>query len=113
LVVEDDPQLRRLYQDSLRLIGGYTVVAAEDGVAALRYCDTAIPEAVVLDLGLPRLSGRDVQQELATHLETRDIPIIVVTGDSSSLNIADFACVLRKPIDVADLVAAVQRCLRE
>lgn len=113
MVVEDDPQLRRLYRDALRLIGGYAVVAAEDGIAALRYCDAATPEAVVLDLGLPRLSGRDVQQELATHRETRHIPIIVVTGDSSALNVSDFACVLRKPIDVADLVAAVQRCLRE
>lgn len=44
--------------------------------------------------------------------DTRDIPIIVVSGhDVSDLKESDFACVLRKPLDPGTLVAAVKRCM--
>ena len=111
LVVEDDANLRQLYRSVLTL-AGYIVISVEDGVDALRYVEAESPGVVVLDLGLPRLNGRDVQRELAAHSETQNIPIIVVSGDPGDINPADFACVLRKPIDPQDLIEAVQRCLR-
>ena len=111
LVVEDDPHLRQLYRSALTL-AGYIVVSVEDGVDALRHVEADVPGLVVLDLGLPRLSGRDVQRELAAHAETQSIPVIVVSGDPGDINPSDFACVLRKPIDPQDLLEAVQRCLR-
>lgn len=94
-------------------IGGYHVIACEDGIEALRFIEGDEPAAIVLDLGLPRLSGRDVQRELASHAETRHIPIIVVTGDTRALNEEDFACVLRKPVSPEGLLSAVEACLRE
>lgn len=113
LIVEDDAQLRTLYRAALT-VAGYVVIAVEDGVDALRHLDATGPDAVVLDLGLPRLHGRDVQREIASHSETRAIPIIVVTGsETDDLNASDYACILRKPIDLHTLVAAVQRCLNK
>jgi CheY-like chemotaxis protein len=111
LLVEDDPDTRELYRTILRN-GGYAVVAVEDGLAALRYLESEVPDAVVLDLGLPRLPGRDVHQEMAAQGLTPHIPIIVVTGSSAAVDEHNFACVLRKPIDPDDLIDAVQRCLR-
>ena len=111
LVVEDDPQLRFLYRMSL-MIAGYNVAAVEDGVDALRHIEANAPHAVVLDIELPRLGGFDVQHEIASHTETRDIPIVVVTGTLKEINPKDFACVLRKPISPEALVEAVERCLR-
>ena len=111
LVVEDDPNLRQLYRSALTL-AGYIVISVEDGIDALRHLEADAPGLVVLDLGLPRLSGRDVQREMAAHVETQSIPIIVVTGDQADIHPRDFACVLRKPIDPQELLAAVQRCLR-
>lgn len=111
LVVEDDPPLREFYRSALRQ-AGYTVLTAEDGLAALRCIENRPPAAVVLDLVLPRLSGRDVYRELQAQPSTRDIPIVVVSGhDTSDLNEADFACVLRKPLDPDTLVGAVQQCV--
>ncbi len=110
LVVEDDAELRSLYRAALRA-AGYFVFAVDDGIDALQYVEQTRPAAVVLDLGLPRLDGRDVQRELAAHPDTRDIPIIVVTGQIADVNESDFTCVLRKPIQADQLVAAVQRCL--
>ena len=111
LIVEDDPSLRELYRTSLT-IAGYSVTAVEDGIVALRRIESDPPDLVILDMVLPRLGGRDVQQELAAHAETRHIPILVVTGtDTRDLNAADFPCILRKPVRSDALIAAVDDCL--
>ena len=112
LVVEDDADLRTLYRAALRA-EGYAVVAFEDGLDALTFAEGTVPAAVVLDLGLPRIDGRDVQRELAAHESTRDVPVIVVTGQSGHLDERAFACVLRKPIEPDSLVAAVRKCLEQ
>jgi CheY-like chemotaxis protein len=111
LVVEDDAELRDLYRITLT-IAGYAVIAVEDGFDALQRIEQFIPSAVILDMELPRLGGRDVHRELAAHPETRNIPIVVVSGtDISDLNSADFACVLKKPIQPDAIVDTIDRCL--
>ena len=111
LVVEDDPAARELYRSILRQ-AGLSVVAVEDGFAALQVVETRPPEVVVLDLALPRVSGRDVYRELKARPDTRGIPIIVVTGhDVSDLDQGDFASVLQKPLDPNDLLSAVRGCM--
>jgi two-component system response regulator MprA len=112
LIVEDDAALRALYRAALQL-EGYAVIAVEDGLDALRYIDINTPSAIVLDLDLPRLGGRDVQRELTAGMDTHGIPIIIVTGgDTSDLDPKDFACILRKPLHPEAVVDAVRRCLR-
>ena len=112
LIVEDDPELRTLYRTALAL-EGYAVVAVADGIDALRHIDVDPPDLMVLDIGLPRLSGGDVQREVASHAQTARMPIVVVTGNSNAVDRSDFACVLQKPIDLDTLVQAVERCLRD
>jgi DNA-binding response OmpR family regulator len=112
-VVEDDAQLRLLYRRALQL-DGFHVVSVGDGVDALRHIDDARPDVVVLDLGLPRLGGRDVHREVTGRVATRDIPIVVVTGsEAPDLDPRDFACILRKPVNIESLVSAVRRCLEK
>lgn len=112
LVVEDDPTLRSLYR-SLLCSAGYPVIDVDDGLAALRVLETTRPAAVVLDLALPRLDGRDVRQEMKSREEMEDIPVIVVSGtDTSDLNESDFSCILRKPINPDSLLSALQACIR-
>jgi len=112
LVVEDEASLRELYRSALRA-AGYAVVGVEDGMDALRLIEGGKPRAVVLDLALPRLSGRAVSRELKAHPHTQDIPVIIVTGtDTSDLDPTQYACILRKPVDSDALVDAVQKCIR-
>lgn len=109
LVVEDDPVAREFYRSLLRA-AGYTVTAVEDGLTALQIIDTRPPDTVVLDMVLPRLSGRDVYRELKARPATNNLPIVVVSGhDVSDLNEADFASVLQKPLDPDTLVTVVER----
>ncbi|MBI4264134.1 MAG: response regulator [Acidobacteria bacterium] len=112
LVVEDDPSLRELYRTTLRT-AGYAVVAVEDGADALRHIEQGPPAAVVLDLALPRVGGRDVQRELRSHPETRHIPIVVVSGtDMSDLDSNEYASLLMKPVAPEVLVWAVENSIR-
>jgi DNA-binding response OmpR family regulator len=110
LIVEDDEDLRRLFRTALTL-AGYDVVEAGDGFEALRRIDTDPPDLVILDLMLPNISGLVVQQEIAAHVFTRQIPVVIITGSAAELEHIKVACVLRKPIDPDDLVAAVRSCL--
>ena len=91
---------------------GYNVVAVGDGLDALTYLETHSPAAVVLDLGLPRLHGRDVLAEMAAQGLTQAVPVIVVTGESRPLlHDLDYACVLRKPISPEELITSVRGCI--
>ena len=110
LVVEDDPAVRRMYRTALGF-AGFTVVEAEDGLTALQHLDERAPDLVILDLMLPTVSGLIVQQEIAAHPHTRDIPIVVVTGSEMNLDDLPVPCVLRKPITPDELVNTVQYCL--
>jgi DNA-binding response OmpR family regulator len=110
LVVEDDADLRRMFRSALAF-AGYEVREASDGTHALRMIDEKRPDLVVLDLMLPLLGGLAVQQEIASHAQTQNIPIVIVTGSTMSLEGIDVPCILRKPVSPDELVRVVQTCL--
>ena len=111
LIVEDDDDLRRMLRTSLS-IAGYVVQEAIDGAGALHRIQYDPPDLVILDLGLPTVSGHIVRQEIAAHAHTRHIPVVIITGSSENLDYLDVPCVLRKPVDPEKLVSTVRECLR-
>ena len=112
LVVEDDAALRAFYVRALRM-AGFPTAATEDGLDALRWIEQHRPALIVLDLTLVRVSGRDVQRELRAHDDTRNVPVLVVTGDDTSdLNASELVCILRKPVTADALIDAVTQGLR-
>jgi CheY-like chemotaxis protein len=110
LMVEDDVDLRRMFRQYLAL-EGYDVLEAGNGLEALRLLDAHIPDAVILDLGLPIISGSVVRDEIAAHAHTQRIPIIVVTGQPGNHEALDVACVLRKPVTPERLIDTVRSCI--
>lgn len=110
LIVEDDVPLGQLYRTALGL-AGMRARLVTDGLQALREIDADPPDLIVLDLGLPYVSGTAVREELAAQVHTRDIPIVVVTGWPLELTSLNVPCVLRKPVAPDDVVEAVQRHL--
>ena len=111
LVVEDDSATRDLYRQALAA-AGYKVAAVEDGLDALRRIETDTPDAVVLDLMLPRLGGTDVYQELRALPATRTTPVVVVTGsDVHPPEPSAFQLFLRKPVDAETLLSAIEELL--
>jgi CheY-like chemotaxis protein len=110
LVVEDDPELRALYSSALR-VAGYEVESVGDGLDALYHIENRLPLLVVLDIGLPRVSGRTVYEEIVSHPRSRRLPIVVVTGDPGDLRETKWLCILRKPVDLDALITTIEQCL--
>jgi DNA-binding response OmpR family regulator len=110
LIVEDDRVLRELYRVALGL-SSFAVHACEDGLDALRYLEGEQPDAIVLDLQLPRVSGVSIFQELRAHPATERVPIIIVTGVDPVPHLPG-ATIIRKPCSTEQLTAAVEHALR-
>ena len=79
LVVEDDVANRSLITTLLNR-EGYRVLTADDGEVGLRLALQEEPEAILLDVGLPRLDGHEVTRRLRLVPATRTIPVILLTG---------------------------------
>ncbi|HET9695425.1 MAG TPA: response regulator transcription factor [Terriglobales bacterium] len=83
LVIEDDLKvqraLRRLFEPE-----GYTVEVAEDGLAGMQAFKLLPPALVILDLNLPKMTGRDVCQEIKKTASS--VPIIVLSAASDVLD---------------------------
>lgn len=107
LIVEDDVDLRRMFRQVLAF-DGYEIQEAGDGLNALRFIDADPPDGVILDLGLPVVSGHVVRQEIASQMHTREIPVIVVTGQPGDHERLGVACVLRKPVSPERLLQTVR-----
>jgi DNA-binding response OmpR family regulator len=113
LVVEDDQEIARVLLRSLRL-EGYDVRAAGDGVSALDESIVFEPDAVVLDLGLPRLDGVEVAKKLRSD---GDVPILMLTARDTvddrvkglDSGADDY---LVKPFDRQELLARLRALLR-
>ena len=93
-------------------IDGFLVTEAADGLQALRCLDNDRPDLVVLDLRLPHVSGAEIHDDLAANIQTRQIPIVVVSGSPHDLGDRPVECVLTKPVTPDKLVATVRQCLR-
>jgi twitching motility two-component system response regulator PilH len=111
LVVEDNHDLRAMFRDALS-IAGFHVTEASDGLQALRCLDNERPDLVVLDLRLPQISGVEIHDDLAANIQTRNIPIVVVSGSPHNLGDRPVECVLTKPVLPEKLVETVRQCLR-
>jgi two-component system response regulator MprA len=107
LVVRDDSSLCDLFAHAL-LLDGCQVQNAGDGLAALRLIDSNPPDVIVLDLGLPVVSGEAVRREIAAQPHARHISIVVVTGQPGERDDLQIASILRKPVTPERLVEEVR-----
>jgi len=79
LVVEDDTSTREIIAELLTA-HGYAVITAEDGEQARAQMAAALPELVILDLMLPKVSGFELLAEWRSKPRTADLPVFVLTS---------------------------------
>jgi len=116
LVVDDDPRNIRLMESILKT-SGYAVITAEDGEQALDAVARQRPDAVLLDVMMPRMSGFEVLNRLRSQYETRLLPIIMVTAlnaleekvQALETGADDF---LSKPVNRMEMLAKLRSILR-
>jgi CheY-like chemotaxis protein len=113
LVVDDDPAARDLLTANLKG-AGYRLIQAASGTEALNLARMVRPDAITLDVLMPKPDGWDVLTALKADAQLRDIPVIMVTvlserGIGLSLGAVE---VLTKPVDRAQLSALMHSLLR-
>ena len=81
LLVEDSKFLR-IANERILVKAGYHVLCAHDGEAALLVARESLPDLVILDMLLPKLSGPEVLHALKKDPSTNPIPVIVLSGMS-------------------------------
>ena len=113
LVIDDEPQIHRFLGPALEA-GGYEPVRAEDGASGLKEIARRAPDAVVLDLGLPDMDGKEA---LTRARAFYDGPIIILSArdretekiDALDLGADDY---VEKPFGVGELLARLRAALR-
>jgi len=121
LLIEDNPADVRLTREALserKVVNRLNVVS--DGVEALRYlrhegsyAASPRPDLILLDLNLPRKSGREVLEEIKADPDLRRIPVMVLTTSKAEEDL-DRAyslhanCYIRKPVDLDEFLEVVR-----
>jgi two-component system phosphate regulon response regulator PhoB len=116
LVVEDEDALATLLQYNLEK-EGYDVTVAGDGEEALILVDERLPDLVVLDWMLPKVSGIEVCRRLRSRPETRNVPIIILTArgeETDRIRGLDTGAddYVVKPFSMTELTARIRAVLR-
>jgi CheY-like chemotaxis protein len=79
LLVEDDPDVAELYRFGLSQ-RGYEVTVARDGQEGLELAMALVPDLVLLDFRLPKLTGFQVLQHLRARPQTRHVPVVILSN---------------------------------
>ncbi len=116
LIVDDEPDLRDLLVYNLQR-EGYTVIEAADGVEALEKAEAEQPDAIVLDVMMPGLSGLDVCRRLRESANLRKTPILMLTALDATddyvrgLDVGADAY-LSKDVDMPVLISQIRALMR-
>ena len=116
LIVEDEPSLAELLRYNVEK-EGYRVAEAHDGEEALVLVQEELPQLVLLDWMLPKVSGIEVCRRLRARVETKNLPVIMLTARGEDIDRVrgldtgadDY---LTKPFSMTELLARVRAVLR-
>ena len=112
LIIEDHLQMRAMLALSLRY-KDYEPLEAADGYAGIAKTVAEHPDLVLLDLGLPGISGLDTAKRIKANPKTGDIPIIAFTGRDprqfeAKARDAGMAAYLQKPVSLNDIFERIE-----
>ena len=113
LVVDDEAPIRRVLELKLKN-GGYDVILAEDGEAGLRVIESEKPEAVVTDINMPRVDGKQLC-EATNHLKLeRTFLTIIITAriipdDQQWISAMQDTVFMEKPFSPSSILESIDR----
>ena len=117
LYVEDNEFNRKIVRDLLARTS-YRLIEATDGDAGVVTAQEMLPDLIIMDIQLPKLSGLDATRQLRAGPGTAHIPIIVITsfalaGDEQKARDAGAAAYLAKPYSPRELLRLIRQLVPE
>ncbi|MEK7287987.1 MAG: response regulator [Elusimicrobiota bacterium] len=118
LIVDDEPDVRFVLKTALER-GNFATQEAADGLEALEKVKSQTPDAIVLDIMMPKLDGYSVHQKLKEDPRLAQIPVVIITGKGYMKEFLELrkdlevAAYLEKPFPVALLVNKLKEVLGE
>jgi len=113
LIVEDDSDVRRLYAVGLNR-HGFEVKLAANGPEAIDRIENELPDLILLDVGLPLMTGWEVLDRVNPKDRKPPIPVIVVSGEAENqdqVSAHGVAAWLSKPVTIEELVNTISQHL--
>jgi CheY-like chemotaxis protein len=116
LLVDDSGVALMTEEMILRRAGKYQLILAHDGMEAVEKATAEIPDLILMDVVMPRMTGIEACKKLRSQAETNEIPIILVTtrGEPSSVEIGyESGCndYVTKPINSMELLGKVENLI--
>lgn len=113
VIVEDEPDTAEMFAEMARLIG-YRVMKSLGGVRAIHLISETKPDAVILDIMMPDLSGLEVLRYIRRDPRLAQVPVIIVSAKGLPSDIqsgleAGAAIYLTKPVAFNDFKVALQK----
>lgn len=107
LIIEDNGDIAYIYDEGLRAANFITDIVM-DGKVALERLKTTVPDLIVLDMNLPRVSGHYLFKEIRADERLNNTPIIIATANSPMADalrplISDIDFILIKPVSASQL----------
>ena len=117
LVAEDERDIRELIAFTLRF-AGFEVELASNGAEAVEKAPVAIPDLILMDVRMPRMTGYQACEALKENPVTRDIPVVFLSAKGQESEIQEGLEVgakeyILKPFAPDELTAQVHRILQE
>lgn len=115
LVIDDDALFRGLMKAAFQK-SGHDVIVAEDGEAGVEMAKGNVPDIVVTDMSMPKMTGWEVLDALKSDPKTGNVPVVVLSAHRTQEGIDDAhmrgcAGYLVKPVPIPDLLAKVEEIL--
>jgi DNA-binding response OmpR family regulator len=115
IIVEDEPDTAEMFAEMMRL-QGYEVFKSYGGTRAISLIAEKIPDAVILDIMMPDLSGLEVMRYMHRDPRLSNIPVVIVSAKGLPADIkngmdAGAAFYLTKPVAFQDLRTAIDKAI--
>jgi len=117
MIVDDEPEARNIVRKILQASGYSNFSEAGNGEEAFEKIKTAIPDLLILDMRMPRMNGYELIGMLKENTETKDIPVLIMSGSAVEIDKLEEYIkkkaipVVGKPLDTEQLIKLVNYLL--
>jgi len=117
LLIDDDIPMIQMLREALEM-EGYRVITGFDGQMALQMACTYKPNLIIMDVNMPMTNGLKALEFLRNIPDTARIPIIFVSGETSSsiypaIESAQRVAFIKKPVEIDDLLSMTHQFLQQ